>query len=154
MHVGIAYPRWRGKRSQHSRRMRIRNFTYLVRGPWTTTRTFQTQAVFHLQDIMMAASLDTVCACVHTTQGFSQSSNNQTNYLTMISWPKTLHSYFRSLVKLWWSKYINYTHIDRSFQKEKHFQKYAMIHYMCTELRCTCTSISPRHDPYFSCLRL
>ena len=33
MHVGIAYPRWRGKRSRHSRRMRIRKFTYLVRGP-------------------------------------------------------------------------------------------------------------------------
>ena len=37
MHVGIAYPRWRGKRSQHSRRMRSRNFTYLVRGPYATT---------------------------------------------------------------------------------------------------------------------
>ena len=33
MHVGIAYPRWRGKRSWHSRRMRTRNFTYLARGP-------------------------------------------------------------------------------------------------------------------------
>ena len=34
MHVGIAYPRWRGKRSRHSRRMRTRNYTYLVRGPY------------------------------------------------------------------------------------------------------------------------
>ena len=33
MHVGIAYLWWRGKRSRHSRRMRIRNYTYLVRGP-------------------------------------------------------------------------------------------------------------------------
>ena len=33
MHVGIAYPWWRGKRSRHSRRMRTRNFTYLARGP-------------------------------------------------------------------------------------------------------------------------
>ena len=33
MHVGIAYPRLRGKCSRHSRRMRISNFTYLVRGP-------------------------------------------------------------------------------------------------------------------------
>ena len=33
MLVGIAYPRWRGKRSRHSRRMRTRNFTYLARGP-------------------------------------------------------------------------------------------------------------------------
>ena len=33
MHVGIAYLRWRGKRSRHSRRMRTRNFTYLSRGP-------------------------------------------------------------------------------------------------------------------------
>ena len=32
MHVGIAYLRWRGKRSRHSRRMRIRNLAYLVRG--------------------------------------------------------------------------------------------------------------------------
>ena len=32
MHVGIAYQRWRGKRSRHSRRMRTRNFTYLARG--------------------------------------------------------------------------------------------------------------------------
>ena len=30
LHVGIANPRWRGKRS---RRMRTRNFTYLSRGP-------------------------------------------------------------------------------------------------------------------------
>ena len=35
MHVGIANTRWRGKRSRHSRRMR--NFTYLVRGPWLVT---------------------------------------------------------------------------------------------------------------------
>ena len=34
MHVGIAYLRWRGKRSRHSRRMRTRNFTYLARGPY------------------------------------------------------------------------------------------------------------------------
>ena len=34
MHVGIAYLRWRGKRSRHSRRMRTRNFAYLARGPW------------------------------------------------------------------------------------------------------------------------
>ena len=33
IHVGIAYPRWRGKRSRHSRSMRTRNFRYLVRGP-------------------------------------------------------------------------------------------------------------------------
>ena len=30
MHIGIANPRWRGKRSRHLRR----NFTYLARGPW------------------------------------------------------------------------------------------------------------------------
>ena len=33
VYAGIAYPRWRGKRSRHSRRMRTRNFTYLERGP-------------------------------------------------------------------------------------------------------------------------
>ena len=33
MHVGIAYLRWRWKRSRHSRRMRTRNFAYLARGP-------------------------------------------------------------------------------------------------------------------------
>ena len=37
MHVGIACLRWRGKRSRHSRRMRIRKFAYLARGPWLTT---------------------------------------------------------------------------------------------------------------------
>ena len=35
MHVGIAYPRWRGKPSRHSRRMRTCNFTYLARGPYS-----------------------------------------------------------------------------------------------------------------------
>ena len=36
MSIGIASPRCRGKRSQHSRRgaCATRNFTYLVRGPW------------------------------------------------------------------------------------------------------------------------
>ena len=34
MHAGIAYLRWRGKRSRHSRCMRTRNFAYLARGPW------------------------------------------------------------------------------------------------------------------------
>ena len=34
MHVGNAYPRWRGKRSQHPLRLRTRNFTFLARGPW------------------------------------------------------------------------------------------------------------------------
>ena len=33
MHVGIACILWRGKRSRHSRRMRIRNFPYLASGP-------------------------------------------------------------------------------------------------------------------------
>ena len=36
MYVGIAYPRWRGKRSRHSRRMRTINFVYLARGPCIT----------------------------------------------------------------------------------------------------------------------
>ena len=35
MHVEIAYLRWRGKRSRHSRRMRTRNIAYLARGPLT-----------------------------------------------------------------------------------------------------------------------
>ena len=35
MHVMIACPRWRGKRSRHSRHMRTRNFPYLARGPCT-----------------------------------------------------------------------------------------------------------------------
>ena len=39
MHVGIACPRWRGKRSRHSWRMRTRNFPYLIRGPWNTSTT-------------------------------------------------------------------------------------------------------------------
>ena len=38
MHVGIAYPWWRGKRSRHSRRMRTRNFTNLAKGPWWRCR--------------------------------------------------------------------------------------------------------------------
>ena len=38
MHVGIAYMRWQGKRSRHSRRMRTRNFTYLARGPFVKLR--------------------------------------------------------------------------------------------------------------------
>ena len=38
MHVRIAYPRWREKRSRHSRRMRTRNFTYLARGPLMQSR--------------------------------------------------------------------------------------------------------------------
>ena len=37
MHVGIAYLRWQGKRSRHSRRMHTRNFAYLARGPWNWT---------------------------------------------------------------------------------------------------------------------
>ena len=39
MHVGIAYLRWRGKRSRHSRRMRTRKFAYLARGPCSTIKT-------------------------------------------------------------------------------------------------------------------
>ena len=39
MHIGIAYPRWRGKRSRHSRCMRIRNFRYLTRSPWANLST-------------------------------------------------------------------------------------------------------------------
>ena len=34
MHVGIAYPWWRGKRSRHSRRKRTRNLSYLIIGPF------------------------------------------------------------------------------------------------------------------------
>ena len=39
MHVGIAYLRWRGKRSRHSQRMRTRDFAYLARGPWRLIET-------------------------------------------------------------------------------------------------------------------
>ena len=35
MHVGIAYPRWRGKRSRHSRRMRKPQFYVSDRRPMT-----------------------------------------------------------------------------------------------------------------------
>ena len=31
---GFLWCLWQGKRAQHSRRMRTRNFTYLARGPW------------------------------------------------------------------------------------------------------------------------
>ena len=41
MHVGIVYPRLRGKRSRHSRRIRTRNFTYLARGPWRKSWTYR-----------------------------------------------------------------------------------------------------------------
>ena len=34
MHVGIANPRWQGKRSWHYRRIRTRNISYLVRGSY------------------------------------------------------------------------------------------------------------------------
>ena len=40
MHVGIAYPRWRGKRPRHSRRMRTRNVAYLARGPLKRNENF------------------------------------------------------------------------------------------------------------------
>ena len=36
MHVEIAYLRWRGKRSRHSRRLLTHNFAYLARGPWAS----------------------------------------------------------------------------------------------------------------------
>ena len=37
MHHATCYPRLRGKRSRHSRRMRTHSFTYLARGPWPST---------------------------------------------------------------------------------------------------------------------
>ena len=40
MHVGIAYPRWRVKRSRHSWRMPSRNLTYLVRGPYRSSHEY------------------------------------------------------------------------------------------------------------------
>ena len=46
MHVGIAYPRWRGKRSRHSRCMRTRNFTYLARGPWRNPYTYPRDSLY------------------------------------------------------------------------------------------------------------
>ena len=45
MHVGIAYLRWRGKRSRHSRRMRTRDFAYLARGPWLLILTLKTDSL-------------------------------------------------------------------------------------------------------------
>ena len=48
MHVGIAYPRWRGKRSRHSRRMRTRKFTYLSRGPLVLTVIITLTIPFHV----------------------------------------------------------------------------------------------------------
>ena len=56
MHVGIAYPRWRGKRSRHSWRMRIRNFTYLVRGPCGIT--YEAGSVPYMMDSLQQIPWD------------------------------------------------------------------------------------------------
>ena len=49
MHVGTACPRWRGKRSWHSRRMRTRNFPYLARSSYSN-KSWLDQMLTHLYD--------------------------------------------------------------------------------------------------------
>ena len=45
MHVGIANPRWQGKRSRHSGACTTRNFTYLTRGPLPSTSNSKNQRI-------------------------------------------------------------------------------------------------------------
>ena len=87
MHVRIAYPRWRGKRSRYSRRIRTRNLRYLARGP------LKGITIFAIYDIRMEACHLTAfiwypsdvctpetCLCIHVpridvlVQGCSNSS--------------------------------------------------------------------------------
>ena len=58
MHVGIAYPLRRGKRSRQSQRMRTRNFTYLVRGPcyWKACLRFQSRGMSMLLWLLIPMS--------------------------------------------------------------------------------------------------
>ena len=56
MHVGIAYLRWRGKRSRHSRRMRTRNFAYLARGPLMMVIVYNQILVFVFLNIVISKS--------------------------------------------------------------------------------------------------
>ena len=65
MHVGIAYLRWRGKRSRHSRRMRTRNFAYLARGPWRVQ--IPTSAgLLHPRNSMLLISIDSFTFPLHS----------------------------------------------------------------------------------------
>ena len=65
MHVGIAYLRWRGKRSRHSRRMRTRKFAYLARGPWQEgRRLIGSNISMHCWDICLKWGY--YCTCTRT----------------------------------------------------------------------------------------
>ena len=52
MHVGIAYPRWRGKRSRHSRRMRIPQFYVSGKSPMESTQYLQATCHFSVRYIL------------------------------------------------------------------------------------------------------
>ena len=85
MHVGIAYPRWRGKRSRHSRRMRNRQFYVSGKRPmvyvsrilaylWNVgcfdskqTRTWQIIKMGHAQQLKLT---DCVCERTKTSDEF------------------------------------------------------------------------------------
>ena len=64
MHVGIAYLRWRGKRSRHSRRMRTRNFVYLARGPLSTLDKWASFLRWRIPFVMSILRNEWKCKCM------------------------------------------------------------------------------------------
>ena len=68
MHVGIAYMRWRGKRSRHSRRMRNRNVTYLARGPWSGDGTWVNNIGYFLGNCLVVIQLPSLLLLFLNTQ--------------------------------------------------------------------------------------
>ena len=59
MHVGIAYLRWRGKRSRHWPRMRTCNLAYLARGPWQINSITENHGFHHF--FLPSSELMAVC---------------------------------------------------------------------------------------------
>ena len=84
MHVGIAYLRWRGKRSRHSRRMRTRNFAYLARGPWVMASQITANSLLNIaaKKIPKLRITSPVCMCDY----ICQQCGKHFRIMTSVSW--------------------------------------------------------------------
>ena len=130
MHVGIAYLRWRGKRSRHSRRMRTCDFAYLARGPWASAELSEIIYFCSISGdariwmsprhgiLIMYDKLGNMYTC--TLQPVLKTGVHTLLYFSANTWEVSLTcSYINSLINLFMVRYSSTNNI--SFKKLTHW---------------------------------
>ena len=105
MHAGIANPRWRGKRSRHSRRMRNPPFCVSGKRPMESCKRFGTYSVLYMHKTYETISSHCQGSCFktqHISPLDTMAAISQTIFSDAFSWMKS----FVVWLKFHWSLFL------------------------------------------------